>query len=445
MKLSLMIKGKGVLAAAFLSLGLIAPATADLCSSDEETGYVVGFFNGVWNTEIDAIDALAEIKGIVGDTYNDERIRYEYFYNATGPSHGATMFEDIAETFIQRAEEIDPNLAGRFDLFWSAVHGKQDGYWAKIRSILSGSADLVVGLLNDLYDWGVSQSLALISNLFSSPPTMDDYAEHRARLNTLALHGEKLVLVAHSQGNLFANNAYGELMSLSTVEESHVGLVHIAPASPQLNGDYTLADIDLVINALRATGTVPDNNIFLPLSHLKDVDASGHTLMTTYLHPDLSARSQIFGQINSALDRIEAPEPQATTGSFTVTLTWDGSGDVDLHTFEPGGSHVYYGNRRGEVGELDVDNIVGRGPEHYFASCDYDTLQAGTYFIGLNNYSWAEGRTATVQLSTPSIASVLTRSMMMGPSMGSNGDANPAPIMNVVVDKSDGRVTVSAY
>ncbi len=32
-------------------------------------------------------------------------------------------------------------------------------------------------------------------------------------------------------------------------------MVHVAPASPSLRGEVVLADIDLVINALRVTGT----------------------------------------------------------------------------------------------------------------------------------------------------------------------------------------------
>jgi hypothetical protein len=43
-------------------------------------------------------------------------------------------------------------------------------------------------------------------------------------------------------------------------------VINVAPPSLTLRGDYVLANIDLVINALRASGpfSVPDVNIFLP-------------------------------------------------------------------------------------------------------------------------------------------------------------------------------------
>ena len=47
-----------------------------------------------------------------------------------------------------------------------------------------------------------------------------------------------------------------------------------------------------------------------------------------------------------------------------------------------------------------MDNIIGYGPEHYFASCDRARLQPGEYVIGLANYKGAEGRTATVQVAS---------------------------------------------
>jgi hypothetical protein len=76
--------------------------------------------------------------------------------------------------------------------------------------------------------------------------------------------------------------------------------VHIAPASPTLRGDYILADIDLVINGLRAQGitSVPPANIALPAAR---ADASGHTLTNTYLDAARAALARIKAMLKTAL------------------------------------------------------------------------------------------------------------------------------------------------
>ena len=121
----------------------------------------------------------------------------------------------------------------------------------------------------------------------------------------------------------------------------------------------------------------------------------------------------IKGHVDQALTDLKAPPTQASQGFFTATLSWDGSGDVDLHTFEPTNSHVYYRSKRGVSGYLDVDNTRGFGPEHYFASCDKTKLSTGNYNIKLANYDRAEGRKATLQISSDASGVLGTKSVVM--------------------------------
>ena len=58
---------------------------------------------------------------------------------------------------------------------------------------------------------------------------------------------------------------------------------------------------------------------------------------------------------------------EVKVGNPQFTLLWDSAADLDLHVLEPGGSHIYWENRHGaNGGELDVDNVTGRGPENVF-------------------------------------------------------------------------------
>ena len=211
-------------------------------------------------------------------------------------------------------------------------------------------------------------------------------------------------------------------------------MVHIAPASITLRGEWLLADIDIVINGLRSqgVGSVPAVNLFLPTSRS---DLSGHTLNGTYLDATRSGQQRVLSMSKTALDGLQSPIAIASRGFFTATLTWNGSGDVDLHAFEPTGRHVYYQALAGNSGFLDLDNTVASGPEHYYASCDAMKIETGIYRFGINNYSSATGRTATLQISFAQGGQPLTKVLDVGPERGSSGDATPIPVVNVTVTK----------
>lgn len=409
----------------------IAAVPASLCTPG---GYVLGFFNGVFNTKAQAIEGLLALQGIdVSAQANGEVVKYELFYNQTGQNRaGVTRFEDLVEVFRQRAAEQDGLLANRWELFWEAMHGDNgsDSISGAISNAIASLANLFQATRDDL----LARFAQALTDIMSHPPTAFDYAAHRTLLDAHITQKEKIILVAHSQGNLFMNPAYAYVAP--QVTPGSVKAIHIAPASPTLNGAYTLADLDVVINALRLTGTVPPNNVSIPglLFRPAPADPSGHELVATYLDQRLTQPyPQIAAQLQNAFSSAVTPTGSAANGFFTVTLTWDGAGDIDLHTFEPNGGHVYYQARNGASGILDTDNVTANGPEHYFATCTAASLQTGTYSIGINNYARGTGRTATIQVSSYKDGVLLTRSMGVGAALGSSGNANPLHAVNVIV------------
>lgn len=423
----------GLLLIGLCNLGRSQSYSNSLCLP---VGYTFGFFNGVWNTPRQAADGLVALRDLTGTSYKSEPIQYETFYNTTGSVSGATGLEDVAEVFKQRAHEIDSSgeLESRFEFFWESLSGEKTFSQRVINFYPSAGL-----LFEQLYTQITSKLMDAIAYLSSHPPTEANYASHNTRLSTLALQRQKLILVAHSQGNLFANHAYDFIVA--KIGAGSVKVVHVAPASPTLRGDDALAFIDLVINGLRIQGatSVPPTNISVSELPASLSDASGHTLVGTYLDPSRGGRTRVKSLIDVALDALKTPVPSANStgsvGSFTITLTWDGTGDVDLHTVEPNGAHSFYGSRAGKVGYLDVDNIVGLGPEHYYASCDAAVLQTGIYHVGINNYARATGRKATVQVSTSNGGTLGTRTLDVGPERGSSGDATPVQVMNIAVSK----------
>ncbi|MDX5984938.1 hypothetical protein SIL82_11755 [Sphingomonas echinoides] len=413
-----------------------AQTTSNLCVPE---GTTFGFFNGVNKTRADADFALQKLKLAYGlKDGQGQLMRYELFYNWTNG------FEDFVETFSQRLTEQQV-VSDRYELFSDFNAG--GGTWSDaIATALSGFSDSITNYMNYVN----ARDVAYITSLFASPPTISNYVAQRARLDTLTLQGNKILLFAHSQGNLFANSAYNYI--IPKIGASSVALVHVAPASALLNGPWSLADKDLVINGLRVAGSVPAITKTIPGYLLRSPgingkrDFLGHGLLEIYMNPSLNTRLEINSFVATKLVGLIAPTASASLGFITVTLTWNGSGDVDLHTTEPGGSHVYYAARTGVSGFLDVDNVNANGPEHYYATCDPARLQTGTYRFSINNFARATGRTATVQIASYNDGPLLTKDLDVGPEKGAAGNDSPIFVASVLVSKNatTGKYTVIA-
>jgi hypothetical protein len=261
----------------FLSAFLSLHVSAAPCLTP---GYTIGFFNGVWNTRLGATDSLTKLYALYPATLNGLPVTKQLFYNQSGcVTPGATCLQDVAETFIQRANAIDASgvLAKDFVVFWEAVTGTPT-----YSNSLAGVIPSIGNLIGSLFTTVTNRILALTALLISTPPTALTMTTNNADLDRLAANGQYFTLIAHSQGNLFLNQAYDHI--LPTVGASGVQAVHIAPASPTLRGDYVLSSSDTIIGALSLTGGVSPVNFTLPKNPL---DASGHGLLNTYLHSTL--------------------------------------------------------------------------------------------------------------------------------------------------------------
>ncbi len=405
----------------------------DLCT---QRGLAFIFFNGVKTTRLQADQVLQEFERLHGTTSPaGDTLRYEVLYNET------QGFSDFVETFEQRLREQGGVLQGRYELFFEAING-EGPWWSRIISSISEAGHI----LQSFNDWVRAAVVRNLTALFANPPTDVNYAEHKGRLDNIILEGKKLLFVAHSQGNLFVNPAY--TYARTKVPANSVSVVHIAPASPLLSGKHILADLDLVINALRLAGTVPDITDNIPGYLLRPAgvngskDMLGHGILEIYMNQQLEISGRVRSYINEALTTLVAPLTVAQTGFFSATLTWDGNGDVDLHTMEPDNKHVFYGAKRGSSGFLDVDNTVALGPEHYYASCQAESLQTGTYSFQVANYSRAEGRKATVQIASWIDGVLGTRSVMLGSATG-NVPSSTLFTVNVTKNTDTGQYSVA--
>ena len=274
-----------------------------------QSDIVIGFFNGVGNTEKAAIASSQRLGKEFGTKYKAAPLQYDWFYNQTSCGEEwyekGSCLEDVAEVFEQRSQEMGGVFVDRWETFWDVLagrHAQATSFTGRLLGLLGDGGNALLqsldatasALLNQL----TRETLKLLT-LFADSPTYENRADHMTRLWRHADDGSRMLLVAHSQGNLFVNSAYDALKAAKP--GAHAQVVHVAPASPTLRGEYVLADIDLVINALRISGlnSVPSVNIALPLS---SADRSGHGFEPTYLDKTRATHGKTRSLIGQSLD-----------------------------------------------------------------------------------------------------------------------------------------------
>jgi hypothetical protein len=256
----------------------------------------------VWNTPIDAAHSLEKLKSIIENRYEEKSITYKVFYNDTGSNHDASSLEDIAETFIQRANEIDTtgSLGQRIELIWDIIDAQDNSL---LRKIFSSIPSLIDTTIKKFYESIAVDFAAAIAKAISNPPTEENYSVQEQMADKIIENHDKFIMIAHSQGNLFLNHIFDYVKD--KMDENTYTALHIAPASPTLRGDYMLSDNDFVINALRlqGAGTVPANNLSIPFSLS---DPTGHTLITSYLKSGQIGESIFLSIIQNVFSKFQS-------------------------------------------------------------------------------------------------------------------------------------------
>ena len=366
------------------------PKNADSCLGSSTT---VVYGNGILSTRGNAISSLGTISAALQSELSAEEFEKLSFELAYNPTQG--IIQDLWESVKQRLES-DVRAFLRY---------------------LAAIDEMPQFLQDEILDLASSTNWNVVGDEATLQTHVDRY---RARI----LEGSKVVLVAHSQGNLFANRAW---LRLTADERRSFGIVSVANPDSSVagGGPYTTLLEDLVILAIPGSMSSNTTNFGVPLFF----DPLGHNFIRAYMLRFSLSRPRILGHIESTINSLVQPTPEAGEGIITVTLTWGDEPDVDLHAFEPNGTHVYYANRTGQSGYLDVDDVTSFGPEHYFVACD--TLETGRYRIGVNYYRGSGPEVARVQIQ----AGLLVRSFQipLNQAVGSSGNSNPIPVGDIVV------------
>jgi hypothetical protein len=360
----------------------------------ERTGVEFGFFNGVKTEESVAQFVVRDVlpRQYGRTTPDGQPISYTLYYNDN--QAGIT---DFIETFEQRLQEQNGLLAGRFELFFSAMSGG-GGWWSRITETVPALSEMLGGL----FDTFRATLIRDMTADFGNPNTFEVSQRHREQIDHAVAMDKALLLFAHSQGNLFVNRAYDH--ALTRVGAESVRVVHVAPASPRWTGPHSLADLDIVINALRMVGHVlpitdpipgPPERLLWPSDLSSKFDPLGHGLLETYLNRNFAPAARIRHYVEQALRELRPPggNPADPYPPF-VNNPWTGGArpayqqyatDTSSHRVEEvreshsnGGTWVYFVRPNASVGHW----IGGWNPR----TTSYD-IQRGVFNNSENSFS----------------------------------------------------------
>ena len=357
---------------------------------------------------------------------------YVFFGNGMLNDHSdATTSKNRLEIKMRSAGDL-PEDKWAFDLSYN-YDEEISSFFEVFRQRMGDQASLYWRLLGNLEvapDWFQTMAQDVGGSFDRFEAVVDsDLSRHVQRYQGLLMEGNRVLVVAHSQGNLYANAAYTNLANDSRMSMDAFGIVSVAnPASYVAgNGSYYTLVSDLVIALVRTvfpstlSGNVVNTNA--------DNDWTNHGFIDSYLNGNQTGPMIINSALSQA-NSLSWPTPQIGSGPISITLTWGAERDVDLHVNEPDGSHVYYGNMLGSSGYLDFDDVTSYGPEHYYV-VDCENLATGRYGVGVNYYSGNGPETAHVQVQAGDI--IRDYSINLSAPEGSAGNSNAEPVASIEV------------
>ncbi|MCP4354107.1 MAG: hypothetical protein GY793_00470 [Proteobacteria bacterium] len=356
----------GLLITASLFTGFISNVYAEGLNCNFTKKTMVFFVNGMFNSDEDVIYSKSAVKKmtrqILIDNPNllgyDATVGYDHLRN-----HNENIFTQFTQVYEQR--ELIEDEKTLFENWIIDKRGKPA--WVD----------------DEVYN-SVQELIAKKTRYFEKDT---DFYSMLSRVLACLEAGMRVILVAHSQGNMYANELYAEIARYHGEYANSVGIVNVASPDSRFNNFSAVATArqDNVINFVRAFYSDTQEGTFDLKAKL--LDFMNHSFTKRYMTYGEDSYGLIYNNIKYYLTNLEYPENTITQdGVITIRLDWGADQDVDLHVQEPGniGKHVYYSDKHGAFGDLDVDNISGFGPEHYNVQCA--SLATGTYKFGAVYY-----------------------------------------------------------
>jgi uncharacterized protein YfaP (DUF2135 family) len=395
------------------SVALVIYVDISEASICEPTDKVIYFGNGILTPKSKAMDSSEIIEERLMPTFSPsefETLQFEIAYNES----------NLRDLFEATHQDLQTDVSR----FWRIL----------------GGIDIMPDWFSDLMN-DVAASVDEVALV-----TSDSLKDQLSNYKTKIAEGKKVLLVAHSQGNFFGNQAYG---LLNNTQRQSFGMISVANPDSSVAGDgpYTTLINDAIIWAVIFAKTQA-GLLQLPMppymvNSLSDFhDILGHSFINAYMVEGSNSDQKITSDMISVLGSLVEPRQSVEPGVITVYLSWGSEPDVDLHVYEPNGSHVFWYTPLGFSGFLDEDDVDSWGPEHYRVKyCD--KLEKGVYRVALDYYEGYGPETAIVQVEAGLKVRVFKVPM---PSEAYGGPLSPVHLTSIrVLEDANGGYEFQIY
>lgn len=285
------------------------------------------FINGIMNDKASALETARQYTIALRKDLNDPTIKVALAYNT---SHG--FWSDLAEVTAQKTTELSSQKAGaiRAAFFF-------DDY-----SLLSGQE--AISAANSIKE----ARTKILSTIYKDANTANDTVEVVSQV--YALSGSQktpILLLPHSQGNLFANDVYAALTSTGKIATNRIAIFGVASPAATVAGvtsptvaDYVTAEEDSVIalSRLRYTAALghqpalPANVEALTLVQLNNgFNGETHGLSEFYLSDEYAVRKVITAGVGKKI----ADLTTAVADGYAIEVDWGNAVNVTASTGVP--------------------------------------------------------------------------------------------------------------
>lgn len=305
----------------------LAPAHAQVNTCPVLPQQVVVYFgNGINTNQESARRSRDLLRDNLGTTYNNRTLRYDTAYNATDD-----MALDLVQAARQAGVQWDSDLAN----------------WL-------GRLEIAPAWFVSWYQRQIEQrSLAYA-------PEMDQHVD--SFRNAISL-GQRVLVVSHSQGNFYANEAKRFLRQRLTTEQmARFAIYGVAVPTNNIggaSGPYLTNHrdfISLIPDALAANFTLRRGAGGLPADDVGRIQA--HLFNDTYLSDDFNIRPALLQGVRAELDRFETVPPADCVDDVRAYLVGLGSGQYRCFGDNEEGREVVVGNA--SIGRNGVIQVTGQ-------------------------------------------------------------------------------------
>ena len=254
-----------------------------------ETKNDIYFGNGVWNDKEDAELSRLYLEIIVQKeilNYNPKLLR-KYGKVKLQYNWGEGHMDDVLETYYQLKEA---GQVSHYDFF-------------RVVSLLTRNAGLSA----------VATAALMAKMPFTAKAEQSNVDEMLEKYyNESFKNSHRVLLVSHSQGNLFANRIYDAITP--TGYQSYFANLQVASPADKINaqkGNYVTLKNDTIINPVPESMTGNANG------------KSGHSFVSAYLEQD-NPREKIINNLKTLLSALDS-----TASQWAASLTWGDKGTKD--------------------------------------------------------------------------------------------------------------------